>query len=59
MITAREILKLKHELYEIISLHTGNAIKKVEKDSDRDYWMKAEEAKSYGMVDEVLGGIRK
>ena len=58
-ITAREILKLKHELYEIISLHTGNTIKKVEKDSDRDYWMKAEEAKSYGMVDEVLGGIRK
>jgi ATP-dependent Clp protease protease subunit len=58
-ITAREILKLKKELYEIISLHTGNSIKKVEKDSDRDYWMKADEAKSYGMVDEVLANVRK
>jgi ATP-dependent Clp protease protease subunit len=58
-ITAREILKLKHELYEIISYHTGSTIKKVEKDSDRDYWMKADEAKSYGMVDEVLTNIRK
>jgi ATP-dependent Clp protease protease subunit len=53
-ITAREIQKLKKELYEIIALHSGNTIKKVEKDSDRDYWMTAEEAKKYGMVDEVL-----
>ena len=58
-ITAREILKLKKELYEIISLHTGSSIKKVEKDSDRDYWMKADEAKLYGMVDEVLANVRK
>ncbi|HIF14848.1 MAG TPA: ATP-dependent Clp protease proteolytic subunit [Bacteroidetes bacterium] len=58
-ITAREILKLKKELYEIISLHTGSSIKKVEKDSDRDYWMKADEAKLYGMVDEVLDNVRK
>jgi len=53
-ITAREILKLKNELYAIIADHTGKDIKKVEADSDRDYWMTSEEAKSYGMVDEVL-----
>ncbi len=53
-ITAREILKIKKELYDIISTHSGQAYKKVEKDSDRDYWMIAEEAKSYGMIDEVL-----
>lgn len=53
-ITAREILKLKKELYEIIADHSGQKLSKVEKDSDRDYWMTAEEAKAYGMVDEVL-----
>jgi ATP-dependent Clp protease protease subunit len=54
-ITAREILKLKDELYQIIANKSGQSIEKVNQDSDRDYWMKAEEAKSYGMVDEVLG----
>jgi ATP-dependent Clp protease protease subunit len=53
-ITTREILKLKKELYQIIADHSGNQFKKVEKDSDRDYWMTADEAKSYGMIDEVL-----
>ncbi|HLO91619.1 MAG: ATP-dependent Clp endopeptidase proteolytic subunit ClpP [Chloroflexota bacterium] len=53
-ITAREIMKLKKELYEIIADHSGQAFKKIEKDSDRDYWMTAEEAKEYGMIDEVL-----
>ena len=53
-ITAREIQKLKKELYQIIALHTGKPYKKVEKDSDRDYWMTAIEAKEYGMIDEVL-----
>lgn len=53
-ITAREILKLKDELYQIIAKHSGQSIEKVNQDSDRDYWMKAEEAKAYGMVDEVL-----
>jgi ATP-dependent Clp protease protease subunit len=53
-ITAREILKLKKELYDIIAKHSGNNYKKIEKDSDRDYWMTAEEAKNYGMIDEVL-----
>ncbi len=53
-ITVREITKLKKELYEIIALHSGQKFAKVEKDSDRDYWMTAEEAKEYGMVDEVL-----
>ncbi len=56
-ITAREILKLKDELYQIISKHSGQTIEKVHSDSDRDYWMKAEEAKAYGMIDEIL--IRK
>jgi len=53
-ITAREILKLKNELYAIIANHSGQDLKKIEKDADRDYWMKADEAKSYGMIDEVL-----
>ena len=53
-ITAREILKLKKELYNILAKHSGNTYKKIEKDSDRDYWMTAAEAKKYGMVDEVL-----
>jgi len=56
-ITAREIMKLKNELYQIISKHSGQTMEKVHADSDRDYWMKAEEAKAYGMIDEVL--IRK
>ncbi|PZX19265.1 ATP-dependent Clp protease protease subunit [Breznakibacter xylanolyticus] len=53
-ITTREILKLKKELYNIIADHSGQPFKRVEKDSDRDYWMTAEEAKEYGMIDEVL-----
>jgi ATP-dependent Clp protease, protease subunit len=53
-ITLREITKLKAELYEIIAKHSGNPIDKVEKDSDRDYWMTSEEAKAYGMIDDVL-----
>ena len=53
-ITAREIQKLKKELYEIIALHSGQKYKKVWDDSDRDYWMIAEEARKYGMIDEVL-----
>ncbi|HEY5571140.1 MAG TPA: ATP-dependent Clp endopeptidase proteolytic subunit ClpP [Bacteroidales bacterium] len=53
-ITVREIQKLKHELYTIIADHSGNPYEKIEKDSDRDYWMIAEEAKEYGMIDKVL-----
>ena len=53
-ITAREIQKVKKELYEIIALHTKQPYDKVWADSDRDYWMTAEEAKAYGLVDEVL-----
>ena len=53
-ITAREIQKLKKELYTIIAGHSGNPYERVEKDSDRDYWMTAAEAKEYGMIDEVL-----
>lgn len=53
-ITAREIQKLKKELYEIIASHSGQPFEKVEADSDRDYWMTSQEAKDYGMIDEVL-----
>ena len=53
-ITAREIQKLKNELYTIIADHSGQPFEKVERDSDRDYWMTAEEAKAYGMIDQVL-----
>lgn len=58
-ITAREILKLKKELYTIIADHSGQKYDKVYEDSDRDYWMTAEEAKAYGMIDEVLVGKAK
>jgi len=53
-ITVREILKLKKELYDIISTHSGQPFEKVSADGDRDYWMIAEEAKAYGMIDELL-----
>ena len=53
-ITVREIQKLKKELYDIISTHSGQPFDRVEKDGDRDYWMTAEEAKGYGMIDEIL-----
>ena len=56
-ITAREIQKLKKELYTIIAEHSYTDFDKVWADSDRDYWMTAQEAKEYGMVDDVL--IRK
>lgn len=58
-ITAREILKLKSELYNIISTHSGQPFDKVERDSDRDYWMIAKEAEEYGMIDRVLVNPKK
>ncbi|MEQ9188174.1 MAG: ATP-dependent Clp endopeptidase proteolytic subunit ClpP [Cryomorphaceae bacterium] len=56
-ITAGEIKKLKDELYNIIAEHSGQTVKKVWNDSDRDFWMTSEEARDYGMIDEVL--VRK
>ncbi|WP_396138422.1 ATP-dependent Clp endopeptidase proteolytic subunit ClpP [Flavobacterium sp.] len=53
-INLKEMLKLKNELYEIISKHSGQPFEKVHQDSERDYWMIAAEAKEYGMIDEVL-----
>jgi ATP-dependent Clp protease protease subunit len=53
-ITLKEVVKLKEELYDIISKHSGKPFDKVEEDSDRDYWMTAAEAKEYGMIDEIL-----
>ena len=58
-ITAREIQKLKKELYTIISEHSGQPFDKVERDSDRDYWMTAQEALEYGMIDQVLTRSKK
>src|SRR3978361_1999594 len=54
-ITVAEIKKLKRELYEVISTHTGKSFKQVEKDCDRDYWLTGEEAKEYGLVEEGFG----
>ena len=53
-ITAKQIMQLKKELYDIISLHSGASYKKIEKDADRDCWMKAQEAVEYGLIDDVL-----
>lgn len=53
-ITAREIISLKKELYDIIAKHSGQSYEKVHDDSDRDYWMKADKAMEYGMIDEIL-----
>jgi ATP-dependent Clp protease protease subunit len=53
-ITVNEVRKIKHELYDILSTHTGQSVEKVAKDSNRDFWMTASEAKDYGLIDEVL-----
>ena len=53
-ITVKQIIELRKELYEILASHSGKSFEEIEKDSDRDYWMKAEEAKTYGLIDEVL-----
>lgn len=53
-ISVRQILELRNELYEILSVHSGQSIEQIEKDSDRDYWMRAAKAKEYGLIDEVL-----
>ncbi|MFW5831150.1 MAG: ATP-dependent Clp endopeptidase proteolytic subunit ClpP [Prolixibacteraceae bacterium] len=53
-ITAREILKIKNELYAIIAKHSGKPKEQVEKDADRDYWLTSKEAVEYGMIDEIL-----
>ncbi|HQF10732.1 MAG TPA: ATP-dependent Clp endopeptidase proteolytic subunit ClpP, partial [Paludibacteraceae bacterium] len=58
-ITAREIQKMKQELYNIIAEHSGNPYEKIEKDADRDYWMTSQEALEYGMIDKVLINERK
>lgn len=58
-IAVKEILKIKKELYEVIAMHTGQPLEKVEKDADRDHWMTAGEARDYGMIDEVLARNKK
>jgi ATP-dependent Clp protease, protease subunit len=58
-ISTREIIKVRNELYKIIADHSGNEFEKVQQDSDRDYWMTANEALEYGMIDEVLDRAKK
>ncbi|MEM7552421.1 MAG: ATP-dependent Clp protease proteolytic subunit [Bacteroidota bacterium] len=53
-ITLRQTLELRKDLYNILAHHTGKTFEQIEKDSDRDYWMRAEEARDYGLIDEVL-----
>ncbi len=53
-ITARQIVILRQELYEILSRHSGRPVEEIERNADRDYWLKAAEAKAYGLIDEVL-----
>ncbi|MBR3030184.1 MAG: ATP-dependent Clp endopeptidase proteolytic subunit ClpP [Bacteroidales bacterium] len=58
-ITAREILKLKHELYQILSDHTGKDIDIIRRDADRDFWMTSQEALEYGMIDQIVKKAEK
>ena len=58
-ITAKEILKIKDELYQILADHTGKTFKQIVKDADRDYWMSAEDALQYGMIDEIVKKNKK
>lgn len=58
-ITAKQIIQLKGELYQILSLHTGKGVKQIEKDADRDYWLTAAEAVKYGLVDNVVTSKKK
>src|SRR3989338_1789090 len=58
-IQAKEILRLRDRINEILSHHTGQPLEKIQKDTDRDYYMSGEEAKSYGLVDEVIAGKKK
>ena len=54
LVSAKQIVTLRHELYEVLAKHTGKTVEQIAKDSDRDYWMRADEAKEYGLIDEVL-----
>jgi ATP-dependent Clp protease protease subunit len=58
-ITAREIVKLKGELYDILAYHTGKPLEQITKDADRDFWMTSQEALEYGMVDEIVTRNKK
>jgi len=58
-ISMKQTLELKRDLYNILAKHSGQTYEKIEKDSDRDYWMRSVEAKEYGLIDEVLERIKK
>ena len=53
-ISLRQTIEVRKDLYEILARHTGKTYEEIDRDSDRDYWMKATEARAYGMIDEVL-----
>ena len=53
-INLKQMQELRKDLYSILASHSGKSYEEIEKDSDRDYWMRASEAKSYGLIDEVL-----
>jgi ATP-dependent Clp protease protease subunit len=53
-ITLKQMQELRKDLYEILAKHSGKTYKEIDRDSDRDYWMRADEAKNYGLIDEVL-----
>ncbi|MDP2598214.1 MAG: ATP-dependent Clp protease proteolytic subunit, partial [Candidatus Liptonbacteria bacterium] len=53
-ISARHILNMKGKLNQLLAKHTGQSLTKVEKDTDRDFWLSAEEAKAYGVIDEII-----
>ena len=57
-IQAKEMLRLKNQLNEILSRHTGQPVKKIEQDTDRDYFMNADEAKKYGLIDKIIASVR-
>ena len=58
-ITAQEILKLRHRANELIAEECGRSVEQVEKDTDRDYWMSAEEAQEYGLVSRIISNLRE
>ena len=58
-IAVKEILELQNQLYQILAEHTGKTLEQIQKDADRDFWMRAADAVSYGIIDEVLRKAKK
>jgi ATP-dependent Clp protease protease subunit len=58
-IAAKQIVKTKQQLNELLSKHTGQPLSKIEKDTDRDFWLSADEAKTYGVIDEIIKNAKQ